>query len=306
MLVKKGQKLMGNHFEFGIITESEQSGSAIIRLAIQEVKRIEEILTTFSETSVTNLINTHAGISPVEVPDEVFQLISRCQKISNLTQGAFDITYGSIDKSLWNFDIHMTSLPNPEIAKKSVQLINFKNIRLDLNAQTVFLVNKGMRIGFGGIGKGYAADRAAHILKSNGAESGFVNAAGDIKAWGYQENGSPWTIGVADPNQKQKVFSSIDITNTAVATSGDYEKFVMIDGKRYSHTIDPKTGLPVTGIKSVTIITSQAELADALATPVMVMGINSGLHLINQIKGVGCIVIDDKDSMFTSNNIKLK
>jgi thiamine biosynthesis lipoprotein len=163
-----------------------------------------------------------------------------------------------------------------------------------------------MRIGFGGIGKGYAADKAKVALVSLGVRNGIVNAAGDLTVWGTQANGEPWTIGIADPNAAGRPFSYLQLTDTAIATSGNYEKFVMIDGKKYSHTIDPKTGLPVTGIKSVSIISPNAELADAMATPVMIMGIKVGLDLINQVNGLGCIIIDDNDHVFTSKNIQLK
>jgi len=143
-------------------------------------------------------------------------------------------------------------------------------------------------------------------LQRKGVSSGIVNAAGDLTAWGQQPNGKPWTIGIADPNASKHAFSFLDITNTSVATSGNYEKFVMIGGKRYSHTIDPKTGLPVRGIKSVTIICPNAEIADAMTTPVMIMGIKPGLNMINQIKGIACIIIDDNDIIYTSKNINFR
>ena len=162
-----------------------------------------------------------------------------------------------------------------------------------------------MRIGFGGIGKGYAAEKAKHLLKEIGVQSGIVNAAGDLTTWGLQANGKPWTIGIANPESKQHSFSSLNITDMAVATSGNYEKFVVINGKKYSHTIDPKTGLPVSGIKSVTIINPNAEIADAMATPVMIMGIKVGLDMVNQIKGLACLIIDDQNKIYTSQNIKL-
>ena len=146
--------------------------------------------------------------------------------------------------------------------------------------------------------------KAKKLLQQKGVESGLVNAAGDLTAWGYQPNGRPWTIGIADPNTKHP-FSYLPITDLSVATSGSYEKFVVINGKRYSHTIDPRTGLPATGIKSVTVISPFAELSDALATPVTVMGVNAGLHMINQIKGVECIIIDDTDALYTSKNISI-
>ena len=296
---------MGNQFEFTVITASENEAEKLFEVAITEIQRIEKLLTTFSNDSITAKINEMAGIQAVEVDDEVFQLIKRAQFISKITQGAFDISYGSLDKKFWNFDLQMTSLPNPNEAKKSVALINYENIILDETNQTVFLKNKGMRIGFGGIGKGYAAEMAKKKLIEANVESGIVNASGDLTAWGFQENSEPWTIGIADPNQKNAIFSAFKITNRAVATSGNYEKFVIINNKKYSHTIDPKTGYPVSGIKSVTILAENAEIADALATPVTVMGIDIGLDFINQLKNIGCIIVDDNNKTYFSNNITI-
>jgi FAD:protein FMN transferase len=296
---------MGNRFEITVVAELEEMAAYYIDAAIAEIKRIEQLFTTFSETSQTNLINRNAGIQPVVVDLEVLELIERANKLSELTQGAFDLSYGSIDKRLWNFDQNMTTLPDAATAREMVRLINYKNIIVDKAKQTVFLKEKGMRIGFGGIGKGYAAEKAKALLISMGVPAGIINAAGDLATWGYQPNGKPWTIGIADPEQAQHPFSALDITNMAIATSGNYEKFVTIEGKKYSHTIDPKTGLPVTGIKSVSIISPNAEIADALATPVMVMGIEAGLYLINQLPGISCIIIDDNSKLYTSSNVKV-
>jgi FAD:protein FMN transferase len=306
VLQRKVLKLMGNRFEITVVTGSEKEGLAKINDAVVEISRIEKLLTTFSETSQTNLINRNAGIAPVKVDKEVFNIIQRSKRISDVTQGAFDITYGSVDKRLWNFDKDMTSLPDPDTAKKMVRLINYKNVILDDRKGTVFLKEKGMRIGFGGIGKGYAAESAKYILQQKGVTSGIVNAAGDLTAWGHQPNGKEWTIGIADPDSARHPFSYLSVTDMAIATSGNYEKFVMINGKKYSHTIDPKTGLPVHGIKSVTIISPNAEIADAMATPVMIMGIKVGLDLINQLKGISCIIVDENDKIYTSKNINLK
>ncbi len=305
MLYKQVMKLMGNRFEISVLHNDESWANNQISKAVAEIQRIEKLLTTFSDDSLTSKINEFAGISPVVVTDEVFALMERCQKLSELTQGAFDITYGSLDKRFWNFDTNMCELPDKKIAQKSIALVNYKNLIMNTEQKTVFLKNKGMRIGFGGIGKGYAAEMAKKLLQFNGVESGIVNAAGDLSAWGYQDDGSPWTIGIANPNHKNAVFSSLNITNTSVATSGNYEKFVMINGKRYSHTIDPKTGFPVSGIKSVTVITQNAEMADALATPITVMGLKVGLNFINQLKQVGCIIIDDNDKLYCTNNINI-
>lgn len=298
-------KLMGNRFEITVVSTNEAWAHERIAEAVNEIKRIEKLLTTFSEDSQTNLVNRNAGIAPVKVDREVFNIIQRSLRISQLTQGAFDITYGSIDKRLWNFDQQMTSLPDPHTAKQMVRLINYRNVILDQDNCTVFLKEAGMRIGFGGIGKGYAAECAKQVMLKNGVSSGIVNASGDLTAWGYQPNGKPWTIGIANPDNAHQSFSHLEITDMAVATSGNYEKFVIIDGKKYSHTINPRTGLPVTGIKSVTIISPNAEIADAMATPVTIMGIEVGLDMINQIKGIGCIIIDDNNRIYTSKNIVL-
>jgi len=303
---KRVLKLMGNRFEISVVSDDENWASGRIDLAVAEISRIEKLLTTFSDDSQTNQINAAAGIKPVKVDQEVFQLIQRSLKISALTQGAFDITYGSIDKSLWNFDVNMKSLPDAETARKAVRLINYKNVIMDPEHLTVMLKEKGMRIGFGGIGKGYAADRAKAILQQNGVNSGIVNAAGDLTTWGTQPNGKPWTIAIADPNRQLTPFSTLNISDMAIATSGNYEKYAVIGGKKYSHTIDPKTGLPVSGIKSVSIICPSAEFADAMATPVTVMGIRVGLDLVNQLQQLACVIIDDNNRLYTSRNINVK
>lgn len=296
---------MGNRFTISVVSEDGAWAESQIEAAIVEISRIEKLLTTFSDDSQTNRINQNAGIKPVKVDKEVFDLIQRSLRISSLTDGAFDISYGSIDKRFWNFDKEMTSLPDAEAAKESVRLINYNNVMLDTENQTVFLKEKGMRIGFGGIGKGYAAESAKRLLIKNGVKSGIVNAAGDLTTWGNQPNGKPWTISIADPENKHEAFSSLSISGLAVATSGSYEKYVIIDGKKYSHTIDPKTGFPVSGIKSVTIICPNAELADAMATPITVLGVDAGISLINQMQQIACIIIDDSNTIYTSNNINI-
>ncbi len=296
---------MGNHFELSAVSDDESWANQKIDAGINEIRRIEKLLTTFSDDSETNEVNRNAGIKPVTVSRETFNLVKRSIRISELTQGAFDISYGSIDKRLWNFDQSMTALPDKETAKKMVQLINYRNIVLDDEHCTIFLREAGMRIGFGGIGKGYAAERAKQVMKEQGVTSGVVNASGDMSAWGLQPNGEKWTIGIADPESADKVFSYMTITDMAVATSGNYEKFVMIGGKRYSHTINPRTGLPVSGIKSVTIITTNAEIADAMATPVTIMGVQAGLDLINQMKDIEAVIVDDYNRLYTSKNIHL-
>lgn len=295
---------MGNQFLFTVVTDEPAAAMAALEAAVCEVRRIERLLTTFSDDSETARINAAAGSEPVAVSAEVFALVERSLRISRLTQGAFDITYGSLDKRFWNFDRSMTALPDPAEARARVRLINYRNVQLDAENGTVFLREAGMRIGFGGIGKGYAAECAKALLVRLGIWSGVVNASGDLCAWGDQPGGKPWTVGIAAPGTERMPFASFELRNGAVATSGNYEKFVLIGGRRYSHTIDPRTGYPVGGIKSVTVFCPNAEIADALATPLLVMGIRAGLDLVNQLRDVECLFIDEEDRVHCSQHIK--
>jgi FAD:protein FMN transferase len=303
---KRSERLMGNHFEITVVDSDETHAQQKIGMAIDEIRRIERLLTTFDDHSLTNQVNAMAGIGAVKVGKEFFDLVQRSIKISVVTGGAFDITYGSIDKRLWNFDKTIDSLPDEKTAGSLVRLINYRNIIFNHADHSIMLKEKGMRIGFGGIGKGYAAEMARKLLKREGVESGIVNASGDLTAWGTQADGKPWTIGIADPDNARIAFACLDISDMAIATSGNYEKYITIKGKKYSHTINPKTGLPVTGIKSVTIISPDAEIADALATPVTIMGTRAGLNLVNQLRNVECIIIDDSNKIYYSKNINLK
>ena len=183
---------MGNRFVITVASADSVKAESLIDDAVVEIQRIESLLTTFSENSQTNQINQNAGIQAVKVESEVFELIVRAKRISELTDGAFDLSYGSLDKRFWNFDKTMAQLPDAQSAKEKVKLINYKNIILDKTLGTVFLKEKGMRIGFGGIGKGYAADKAAQLLRNKGVTSGIVNASGDLITWGNQPNGNQW------------------------------------------------------------------------------------------------------------------
>src|SRR5215207_7179093 len=189
-LFRKVQKLMGNRFEISVVADDKQWAEERIDDAINEIRRIEKLFTTYDESSQVNQINKNAGVQPVKVDREVLDLIERSKKISAITQGAFDITYGSIDKRLWNFDHSMSSLPDAKTARRLVRLINYRNVITNDEEGTVFLKEKGMRIGFGGIGKGYAAERAKQVLQEKGVEGGIVNAAGDLTTWGYQPMGN--------------------------------------------------------------------------------------------------------------------
>ena len=296
---------MGSDFEITIVEKNESRANYFLDLAIKEISRIEKLISSWDKNSQTSKINLNAGIKPIKVDKELFDLISRSLKVSQLSQGAFDISYASLDK-VWYFNKKMLKIPSEEEIKKSVSNVGFGNIILNQKNQTVFLKKKGMKIGFGAIGKGYAADMAQLILIKNNVKSGIINASGDLTAWGGKPSGEDWMVAIVNPLNKDKIFSWLPIKNKAVVTSGNYEKFINFNGKLYSHIIDPRTGYPSEGILSVTIFAEQAELADALATSVFVLGEEIGMNLINQLKGIDCIIINDKNKIIKSKNIEIE
>ncbi len=302
---KRTLKLMGSRFDITVVANNEAEGNSYIDMAVAEISRIEKLISDWDPNSQVSEITRQAAIKPVKVDKEVFDLIDRSIKISELTSGAFDISYASMDK-IWKFDGSMTKKPTEEEIKRSVEKIGYKKIILNEQDNSVFLKEAGMKIGFGAIGKGYAADKAKALLIQKGAQAGIINASGDMNTWGKQPNGESWMVAITNPLNKEKAFSWLPIDNSAIVTSGNYEKFVVFDNIRYAHIIDPRTGYPAQGIVSASVLCSSAELADALATAVTVMGVEVGLDFINQLKGVECIIVDVNNKVHTSENIVLK
>lgn len=301
---KINAKLMGSSFELIVVEDTIEKGRNLLQQAIDEIKRIEYLLTEFSETSVTSLINQNAGIQPVEVPEEVYQLIQRAQQLSALTQGAFDISVSPL-KRLYNFKNNDFTFPNKEIIQQTLKHVGFQHIKL-LPERKVYLSKKGMRISFAAIGKGYAADCVKKLWLNNKVNGGAINASGDLCVFGKRTDGSDWKIGIANPDNRDEILFSIPMQNCAVATSGDYEQYFIKDGIRYSHTIHPKTGLPLKGIKSVTIVHPSAELCDALATAVYVMGREAGMFLIHQLPNTHAVIINSENEVFLSEHLNFE
>ncbi len=304
-LFKRKLSLLGSPFEITVIAKDSVEGNYFNNLAISEVKRIENLISDWIPTSQISKVNQNAGISPVKVDIEVFELVERAVKISKLTSGAFDISYASMDK-IWKFDGNMKEMPSPEAIKKSVEKVGYQKIILNPKDTTIFLKNKEMKLGLGGIGQGYIADKIKTLLQVKGCKSGLVNVSGDINTWGTQPDGKSWTVGIVNPMNKNKVFATFPLDDSAVETSGSYEKYVSFNGKRYSHIIDPRTGYPATGIISVSVFAKQTEIADALATGIFVLGVEVGIDLVNQLKGIECIIVDDKGGIHVSKNIDIK
>jgi thiamine biosynthesis lipoprotein len=299
-IFKRTIRLMGDRFEISIVGNDPIWADERIDSAISEINRVEKLLSTFSDDSIINQINRNAGIKPVKVSAEIFNLIDRSLQISELTYGAFDISYYSAEKSFRNFNL--TESNHTITAPYTISCAGYKNVVLDTKATTVFLKEKEMRIGFGANSKGYAADRAKYILQMDGVSNGVINAGGDLLTWGLQPNFEPWTIATADPSQNEQPFANVDISNMAIATSINGEKYATINNKKES-SINAKNGFIVSEIKSVSILSPSAEFADAMASPIMSIGINNGLYLINQLNQMGCVIIDDHNRVYTSKDI---
>jgi thiamine biosynthesis lipoprotein len=274
-------------FEISVVGDNPLWADNCIDNAVAEINRVEKQLSAISDGSLIQEINRNAGIKPVKVNAEIYRLIERSVKISELTQGAFDITYNAAENNGQSGQI----------------AANYKNVFLDEAANTIFLTEKSMRIGFGAVSKGYAADRAKYILQMAGVSSGVINAGGDLLTWGLQPDNKPWTIATADPRQQNQPYAEMNISNMAVATSGNFEKNASINDKTQVSNIDAKKGFPVSELKSVSVVSPTAELSDAMATPIMLMGVNAGLYLINKLQQLACVIIDDHDRIYTSKEI---
>ena len=293
----KTVNLMGSVFQITLVDSDSISAHQNIHKAILEIERIENLISEWRPQTQISQVNQNAGIKPVKVDKEVFELTKKAIWFSEISNGAFDISIVAMDK-IWKFDGTMEKLPSKKAIRNSIVNVNYKNIVLDSINSTIFLSKKGMKIGFGSIGKGYAADKARKLLQESGIIAGIINAAGDIATWGTQIGGNPWRIGVNNPLETGETIEILEFSgNNAVTTSGNYEKYAEINDKRYSHIINPKTGYPSTELISVTIIGPNAEMCNGFSTSIMVLGLEKGIKLINKFPDYQYIIITKKEDI---------
>ncbi|WP_185116460.1 FAD:protein FMN transferase [Elizabethkingia ursingii] len=293
--------LMGSRFQITLVDKDSISAEQNIDKAIAEITRIENLISEWRPETQISQVNQNAGIKPIKVDKEVFDLTKKGIYFSKLTDGAFDISIVAMDK-IWKFDDSMDELPSEQAIKESVRHVGYQNIILDSTNSTIFLKNPGMKIGFGSIGKGYAADKTRDLMKSMGVKAGIIDASGDISTWGNQPDGKPWAIGINNPFNDHKMAAILYFKENAVTTSGSYEKYAEIHGKRYSHIMNPKTGYPATGLTSVTITGPNATMANGFSTSVMVLGEKDGLKLLKPFPEYHYLLITDKGKII--KNIK--
>ncbi|WP_411274826.1 FAD:protein FMN transferase [Daejeonella sp.] len=302
VLQERAVRLMGSRFDITIVSKDTAKANAFIDIVVAEVTRIENLISDWRPQTQISEVNRNAGIRPVKVDQEVFELTERALYLSRITNGAFDISFAAMDR-IWKFDGSMTAMPSPVAIKRSVEKIGYKNILLDKVNSTIFLTKEGMKIGFGALGEGYAADKCREIMIKKGVMAGIVNGSGDMNSWGRHPSGDTWKIGVTNPIDDNELFAILPLEDEAAVTSGSYEKYVVFNGKRYAHIINPKTGYPASGLSSVTVLGPSAEFANGLSTSIMVLGKRKGLKLLRDHIQYRGILVDDKGRVTATKNL---
>jgi thiamine biosynthesis lipoprotein len=271
-----------------------------------EFDRLEKLMSTWIPGSDVERVNGAAGIKPVRVSAEVREVLGAARRTSEWTSGKFDVTFGALS-GLWKFDHNQDNVvPDMREVRRRLPLIDYRAIQSDDTAGTVFLARKGMSIHLGGIGKGYAIDRGATILRRRGVRDFMIQSGGDIYVGGMKD-GRPWRLGIQDPRgPANHTFAELDLSDGTFSTSGDYERFFMRDGRRYHHILDPANGEPARGSRSVTIVANDALVADGLSTGVFIMGPEAGMALIEQLSDVEGVIVSAKNEVLISSGLRGK
>jgi len=286
-----------------VYSDSQQKAKTAIDATYNELDKLGKILNFYSEDSEVSMINRSSGIKPVKVSKDTVAVIDKALYVSRSTDGAFDITIGPIVK-MWDFEKKI--LPDEKAIKAKLSLVNYRNVVVDKANSTVFLKKKGMQLDLGGIEKGFAAERAAEVLKKNGITAGIIAVGGEVKPFGSKPDGSPWRVGIKNPHQKGKddeIIAIVNLTNKAISTSGGYEKFFIKDGKVYHHILDPATGYPVYECQSVSVIAPKAP--DGFPTGIFVLGPEKGLKTLKKL-GLDGIIVDKNGEILTTEGIEDK
>jgi len=258
-----------------------------------EMGRVEAVFSRYRRDSVISRLNREAGRRPIKVSGEVFRLLQRCVEFSRLTDGAFDVTVTPLI-GLWRNAARRGVAPAPDEVERAKALVGWRLIRFDPAQQTVHFAREGVQLDLGGIAKGYAIDRAIAALQKAGIRRALVNAGGDVYGLGSKPVGRAWNVGIQDPRRPadtESLIQVIEVMDAGVATSGNYRRFTVIQGRRYSHILDPRTGIPADAVPSVSVLAPDATTADALATGLSVLGVAKGLAVVEKLKNVEALLV---------------
>jgi thiamine biosynthesis lipoprotein len=304
VVLKRAQMHMGTIVSITAVSSDRDIAREAIKAGFHEIKRLERMLSTWLPDSELSQVNAEAGIRPVTVSQETYELILHALRITDLTEGGFNIAIGPAVEA-WSVT-ERQDIPGAEDLARLKALVDWREIQMDAEAHTIFLPKAGMRIDVGGIGKGYAADRAIEVMKKAGAQGGVVALSGDIKVFGTLPEGQEFPAGIRHPRDDHAILAMIMLKDQAISTAGDYERYFERDGIRYHHILDPSTLQPARECQSVTVIAADGITADGLDTGIFVMGREKGMDLVERLPGVGAVIIDHEGKMWISSRLRGK
>lgn len=299
--VQKTETIMGTEVTITVVARSTEEGEAAIEAGMAELRRLDAMMSLYKDASEITKVNLAAGKEPVKVSPEMIEVVEQAAEISRLSGGVFDVTVGPL-VVLWQMRLKEGKLPADEEIARVRPLVNYRNIVVDKKASTIFLKKTGMIMDFGGM-KGYTADRVADLFRKRGVKNAVIAVAGDIWVLGRRDDGKPWRIGVQHPREHDKTMAVLDLSDKYVSTSGDYERFVIRENKRYHHIIDPRTGKPSKGVIAVTLIGDKGAFVDPLAKVPFILGPEEGLKIVKKL-GVEAIIVDDEGAVFMTDGVK--
>ena len=294
---------MGTLLRVGVWTADEAKGNDAIEHVFREFDRLEALLSNWKNDSDVTRMNNSAGIAPVKVSQDTIAVLRIARDVSELTRGKFDITFGVLT-DIWRFDHDQDNVvPARDLIEARLKRIDYKAVEVDPTAGTAFINRPGMKVHLGGIGKGYAVDRAIALLRDRGFRDFLIQAGGDLYVAG-SDGGKPWKLGIADPRGNHDPFAMVQISDGTFSTSGDYERFFMKDGKRYHHILDPDFGEPARWCRSVTLVSNKAVMADAVAKGVFLLGPTEGMALIEELPDIEGVIVTDDNAVLISSGLK--
>jgi FAD:protein FMN transferase len=305
-LYKETRVIMGTYVTI-TLNGSGKSQDDLTRAAsdaFAQITKVDELMSTYKPQSNLSRINQVAGIVPVPADPEVIYNIEKALYVAKLTDGAFDVTIGPLVNA-WKIGSKDARVPSPDEIRKALALVGWQNIEIDKHAGTVFVKKRGASIDLGGIAKGYASDRAVEVLRKAGIKGGIVACAGDVKVFGLRPDGTPWTVGIQHPRKEDgALMAKLTLTDSAVSTSGDYERYFIKDGVRYCHIMNPKTGYPARGLMSVTALAKDSWLADSMATGLFVMGPDKAYALALKHPEIEVLMVTDTGKVLATGRFK--
>lgn len=300
---QKTETIMGTQVTITVVAPTAEQGEAAIEAGMAEVRRFDAMMSLYKDNSEITRVNLAAGKQPVRVSPEMIEAVEQAAEISRRSGGVFDVTIGPL-VVLWQMRLKEGKVPSEEEISRVRPLVNFRNIIINKKDSTIFLKRSGMIMDLGGM-KGYIADQVAGLIKRRGITNALIALAGDIWALGHREDGKPWRIGVQHPRENERTLAVLELSDRYVCTSGDYERFVIKEKKRYHHIIDPRTGKPSTGIISVTLVGNKGALIDPLAKVPFILGADKGLDLVREY-GAEAIIVDDQGKVTSTKGIVLQ